>query len=102
MRDRLFEAALNACAASSVAIEADAHPKSTCGLSRANGPHAIQVVSAAPGSWKTTYAKAFAIGLARVTADSDLPLGCAFLVHHVDTADAFYHELEAHLPGQVA
>ena len=102
VRDSLFEATWSAWAASSAAVVAEAHPKSPWGCSRANGPPDIQVVSAAPGSWKTTYAKAFAIALARATEDKDLPLGCAFLVHHVDTADAFYHELEAHLPGRVA
>lgn len=62
----------------------------------------VQVVASAPGSGKSTSAKAFMLAVVREGLKDKYPLGCAFVVQHVETAADAYEELEALLPDQVA
>lgn len=62
----------------------------------------LHVVASGPGSGKTTAAKAFMAALVRETENNSFPLGCAFLVQFVKTADKAYRELNELLPGKVA
>jgi hypothetical protein len=75
-------------------------------------PHAIalpheaipqmQVVASSPGSGKSTSAKAFMLAVAREGLKDRYPLGCTFVVQHVETAADAYQELKVFLPDQVA
>jgi hypothetical protein len=62
----------------------------------------LHVIHSGPGSGKSTAAKAFMVGLTRDTEDHRYPIGCALLVHHVETAASAFAELSALLPGKVA
>jgi hypothetical protein len=45
---------------------------------------------------------AFMTALVRLTEDNALPVGCALLVHDIETANRAHHELPTLLPGRVA
>jgi hypothetical protein len=62
----------------------------------------LHVVASGPGSGKTTAAKAFMVALTRVMGEELFPIGCALLVHHIETAHRAFTELSALLPGKVA
>jgi hypothetical protein len=62
----------------------------------------MQVVASSPGSGKSTSAKAFMLAVAREGLKDKYPLGCAFVVQHIETAANAYGELNALLPSQVA
>jgi hypothetical protein len=62
----------------------------------------VQVVASAPGSGKSTSAKAFMLAVVREGLKDKYPLGCAFVVQHVETAADAYEELKVLLPDQVA
>jgi hypothetical protein len=63
---------------------------------------ALHVVYSGPGSGKSTAAKAFVAGMTRNTEVHRYPIGCALLVHHVETAAKAFAELSTLLPGKVA
>jgi hypothetical protein len=54
----------------------------------------MQVVASSPGSGKSTSAKAFMLAVAREGLREKYPLGCAFLVQHIDTAADACDELK--------
>src|SRR5262249_6296330 len=62
----------------------------------------MQVVASNPGSGKSTSAKAFMLAVVREGLKDKYPLGCAFVVQHVETAANAYEELKVLLPDQVA
>jgi hypothetical protein len=62
----------------------------------------LHVVASGPGSGKTTAAKAFMVALTRAMDQEPFPIGCALLVHHIETAHRAFTELSALLPGKVA
>jgi hypothetical protein len=62
----------------------------------------VQVVTSAPGSGKSTSALAFMLAVVREGLKDKYPLGCAFVVQHVETAANAYEELKVLLPDQVA
>jgi hypothetical protein len=62
----------------------------------------VQVVASAPGSGKSTSAKAFMLAVVREGLKDRYPLGCAFVVQHVETAANAHGELKVLLPDQVA
>ena len=62
----------------------------------------MQVVASSPGSGKSTSAKAFMLAVAREGLRDKYPLGCAFVVQHVETAANAYEELNRCCPDQVA
>jgi hypothetical protein len=62
----------------------------------------VQVVTSAPGSSKSTSALAFMLAVVREDLKDKYPLGCAFVVQHVETAANAYEELKVLLPDQVA
>jgi hypothetical protein len=62
----------------------------------------MQIVASSPGSGKSTSAKAFMLAVVREGLKDKYPLGCAFVVQHVETAANAYEELKRLLPGQVA
>jgi hypothetical protein len=62
----------------------------------------LHVVASGPGSGKTTAAKAFMVALTRAMDQAPFPIGCALLVHHIETAHRAFDELSALLPGKVA
>ena len=62
----------------------------------------MQVVASSPGSGKSTSAKAFMLAVAREGLKDKYPLGCAFVVQHIESADDAYRELNALLPKRVA
>jgi hypothetical protein len=59
-------------------------------------------VASSPGSGKSTSAKALMLAVTREGLKDQYPLGCAFIVQHVETAADAYEELNALLPDQVA
>jgi hypothetical protein len=62
----------------------------------------MQVVASSPGSGKSTSAKAFMLAVAREGLKDKYPLGCAFVVQHIETAADAYKELSVLSPDQVA
>jgi hypothetical protein len=102
-REAVWLAAYGAAADTASQIVRDAHPE---GPWTANNPepknHTVHVIHSGPGSGKSTAAKAFMVGLTRITEPSKFPVGSAMLVHHVKTAQAAYEELSALLPNTVA
>jgi hypothetical protein len=62
----------------------------------------VGVVASSPGSGKSTGAKAFMLAVAREGLKDKYPLGCAFVVQHIETAAVAYAELNPLLPDQVA
>jgi hypothetical protein len=97
MQEKAFEAFLSALSEGCVAIVAEHHPDSRWAKEYRPLCH-TQVLASAPGSGKTTLAKAFAVALMRVAEEEPYPLGCVFLVHHIATADALSRELSNLLP----
>jgi hypothetical protein len=102
-QEAVYEAGLSALTASLRAIyqegqrdnpDAIAFPK--------EGIPEVQVVASSPGSGKSTSAKAFMVAVAREGLKDKYPLGCAFVVQHIETAADAYNELKALLPNQVA
>ncbi len=62
----------------------------------------MHVVASGPGSGKSTSAKAFMLAVVREGLKDKYPLGCAFVVQHIETAADAYEELKALLADQVA
>jgi hypothetical protein len=62
----------------------------------------LHVVASGPGSGKTTAAKAFMVALTRIMGEGPFPIGCVFLVHHIETAHRAFIELSSLVPGKVA
>jgi hypothetical protein len=104
VQEKAFLAFYGALGNSCVAIVCDEHPQSEYGKEnwRPHDAYSMQVLASAPGSGKSTLAKAFATALTRINEDKPYPLGCAFLVHHIATAEAVFRELSALLPNAVA
>jgi hypothetical protein len=102
-QEAVFEAGLRALSASLRAIYQEG---------QRDNPNAItfpperipemQVVASSPGSGKSTSAKAFMLAVAREGLKDKYPLGCAFVVQHIESADGAYKELNALLPNRVA
>jgi hypothetical protein len=100
VQEKAFWAFFSALSDACIAIIADHHPH---GAWKHNYPssdnmHRMHVIGSAPGSGKTTLAKAFAIALTRVTGTSPYPFGCVFMVHHIATAEGVFQELSKLLP----
>jgi len=102
-QEAVFEAGLEALSGSLRAIYQEFHRDNPDALAF---PHeaipAVQVVASAPGSGKSTSAKAFMLAVVREGLKDKYPLGCAFVVQHVETAAQAYDELKVLLPDQVA
>jgi hypothetical protein len=99
----VYEAGLHALRASLRAIyqEAQRDNPSAIAFPQEAIPE-MQVVASSPGSGKSTSAKAFMLAVAREGLKDKYPLGCAFVVQHIETAANAYDELNALLPSQVA
>jgi hypothetical protein len=104
VQEKAFWAFYGALADACVTIVCEAYPGCEYAKNHKNDQprRDVHVVASAPGSGKTTLAKAFAVALTRVTENKPFPLGCVFLVHHIATAEMVYRELLALLPGRVA
>ena len=102
-QEAVFDAGLRALSGSLVAIYQEFHRDNPEAISL---PHEIiprvQVVTSAPGSGKSTSALAFMLAVVREGLKDKYPLGCAFVVQHVETAANAYEELKVLLPDQVA
>ena len=102
-QEAVFEAGLRALSGSLRAIYQNFHRDNQSAISF---PHEIipevQVVASAPGSGKSTSGKAFMLAVVREGLKDKYPLGCAFVVQHVQTAADAYEELKVLLPDQVA
>jgi hypothetical protein len=102
-QEAVFEAGMRALSGSLVAIYQDFHRDNPNAIAF---PHEaipeVQVVASASGSGKSTSAKAFMLAVVREGAKNKYPLGCAFVVQHVETAANAYDELKDLLPDQVA
>ena len=102
-QEAVFDAGLRALSGSLVAIYQEFHRDNPEAISR---PHEIiprvQGVTSAPGSGKSTSALAFMLAVVREGLKDKYPLGCAFVVQHVETAANAYEELKVLLPDQVA
>jgi hypothetical protein len=99
----VWEAAWSAAADAACDVVRQAHPDSRWSLDNpAPKVPALHVVHSGPGSGKSTAAKAYMAGLVRATENGKLPVGCAMLVHHVETAHKAYKEMSALLPNKVA
>ena len=100
---KVWLAAFDAAADTASQMVRDAHPE---GAWSTNNPApkdpTVHVIHSGPGSGKSTAAKAFMAGLTRATEGHKYPVGCAMLVHHVETAAKAFAELSALLPGKVA
>jgi hypothetical protein len=84
-------------------IARERNPDAPC--ARSNSAPAtpdLHVVASGPGSGKTTAAKAFMVALTRVMGEEPFPIGCALLVHHIETAHRAFTELSTSLPNKVA
>lgn len=109
MREAAFRTFYNAAAMGCCAIVAEGRPDAEWAI---NNPQPstpdMAVVAAAPGMGKSTLAKAFMVALVKASEDhrrddgGRWPLGAVLLVHHVETAQRAYDELNALLPGRVA
>jgi hypothetical protein len=102
-QEAVFEAGLSALTSSLRAIFQEFHRDNPDAISFPNEiiPE-MQVVASSPGSGKSTSAKAFMLAVVREGLEDKYPLGCAFVVQHVETAATAYEELKPLLPGQVA
>ena len=102
-QEAVFEAGLRALSGSLRAIYQEFHRDNPIAISF---PHEaipkVQVVASAPGTGKSTSAKAFMLAVVREGLKDRYPLGCAFVVQHVETAGNAYEELKVLLPDQVA
>jgi hypothetical protein len=95
----VWEAAFSAAADAASEIVRQAHPEGSWAANNpAPKPPRVHVIHSGPGSGKSTAAKAFMVGLVRAAQHHRFPIGCALLVHHVETADKAYSELSALLP----
>jgi hypothetical protein len=102
-QEAVYEAGLSALTASLRAIYQEGQRDNPSALAfPPEGIPEIQVVASSPGSGKSTSAKAFMLAVAREGLKNKYPLGCAFVVQHIETADDAYKELNALLPDQVA
>jgi hypothetical protein len=102
-QEAVFEAGLRALTCSLRAIYQEFHRDNPNAV--AFPPEIVpemQVVASSPGSGKSTSAKAFMLAVVREGLKDEYPLGCAFVVQHVETAAAAYEELKVLLPVQVA
>ena len=98
MREKAFEVFLAGLGNSCSAVVTEHHPRSSW-ASKYPPCRDMYVLASAPGSGKTTLAKAFAVALTRVAEEEPYPLGCVFLVHHIATAQAVFQELSNLLPS---
>jgi hypothetical protein len=99
----VWEAAYGAAADVACHLVREAHPNSPWAEDKpAPKVPTLHVIHSGPGSGKSTAAKAFMVGLARVTESHKFPIGCALLVHHIETAAKAFAELSALLPKRVA
>lgn len=102
-QEAVYEAGMRALSGSLVAIYQEFHRDNPNAISF---PHEIipemQVVASSPGSGKSTSAKAFMLAVVREGLKDKYPLGCVFVVQHVETAADAYEELKVLLPDQVA
>jgi hypothetical protein len=89
--DSVFEACCRALEQSIAHVEGREHPQR------------MHVVSAPPGTGKTSFSQAFMVALSRVAEQGkDCPYGCVLVVETIEQADKMWRELEALLPGSVA
>lgn len=102
-QEAVFEAGRRALLGSLTAVYQNFHRDNPDAIEL---PHeaipAVQVVASAPGSGKSTSAKAFMLAVVREGLKDKYPLGCAFVVQHVETAADAYEELKVLLPDRVA
>jgi hypothetical protein len=99
----VWHAAFSAAADTASYIVREAHPAGAWNTNNLEPKNpTVHVIHSGPGSGKSTAAKAFMAGLSRVTEDHRYPVGCAMLVHHVETAAKAFAELSALLPDRVA
>jgi hypothetical protein len=102
-QEAVYEAGMRALSGSLVAIFQEFHRDNPNAISF---PHEsipeMQVVASSPGSGKSTSAKAFMLAVVREGLKDKHPLGCAFVVQHVETAASAYEEMKVLLPDQVA
>jgi hypothetical protein len=86
-QEAVFEAGLHALSGSLRAIYQEFHRDNPNAISF---PHEtipeMQIVASSPGSGKSTSAKAFILAVVREGLKDKYPLGCAFVVQHVETA----------------
>ena len=102
-QEAVYEAGLRALTASLRAIYREGQRGNPHALAfPSEGIPEMQVVASSPGSGKSTSAKAFMVAVAREGLKDKYPLGCAFVVQHVETAANAYEELKRLLPDQVA
>ena len=102
-QEAVYEAGLHALSASVLAIYQEVQRGNPNAITfPPEGIPEMQVVASSPGSGKSTSAKAFMLAVAREGLKDQYPLGCAFVVQHIETADDAYKELKALLPNQVA
>src|SRR6516164_5436072 len=99
----VFEAGTRALSGSLTAIFQEFHRNNPKAIAF---PHEtipeMQIVASSPGSGRSTSAKAFMLAVVREGLKDKYPLGCAFVVQHVETAATAYDELKVLLPNQVA
>jgi hypothetical protein len=102
-QEAVYKAGMRALSGSLVAIYQEFHRDNPNAISfaRESIPE-MQVVASSPGSGKSTSAKAFMLAVVREGLEDKYPLGCAFVVQHVETAATAYEELKVLLPNQVA
>jgi hypothetical protein len=102
-QEAVYEAGMRALSGSLVAIYQEFHRDNPNAISL---PYEIipemQIVASSPGSGKSTSAKAFMLAVVREGFKDKYPLGCAFVVQHVETAANAYTELKVLLRDQVA
>ena len=102
-QEAVYEAGLHALTASLRAIYREGQRDNPHALAfPSEGIPEMQVVASSPGSGKSTSAKAFMVAVAREGLKDKYPLGCAFVVQHVETAANAYEELTRLLPDQIA
>ena len=102
-QEAVYEAGLRALTASLRAIYQEGQRDNPNAIAfPPEGIPEMQVVASSPGSGKSTSAKAFMLAVAREGLKDKYPLGCAFVVQHIETAADAYEELNALLPDQVA
>jgi hypothetical protein len=102
-QEAVFDAGLSALTGSLRVIFQEFHRDNPNAISFPHeGIPEMQVVASCPGSGKSTSAKAFMLAVVREGLKDKYPLGCAFVVQHVETAADAYKELKVLLPDQVA
>ena len=102
-QEAVYDAGMRALSGSLVAIYQEFHRDNPNAISL---PYEIipkmQIVASSTGSGKSTSAKAFMLAVVREGLKDKYPLGCAFVVQHVETAAGAFEELKVLLPDQVA